>query len=92
MFFDSAWWCFTSMDHASFLFLTVAAFNNDDNDLFYIATYHSHEGSQTALQSIFTLADQLILYIEMLSLKTLHRNAFNGPLARYPSHLGKVRK
>ena len=53
--------------------------NNNNNDWFYIATYHSHGESQTALQSIITPADQLIPYIEMLSLQTLHRNAFNGP-------------
>ena len=44
-----------------------------------MSTFHSHEESQTALQSIITPADQLISYIEKLSLQTLHRNAFNDP-------------
>ena len=41
-----------------------------------IATYHSHGESQTALQSIITLADQLIPYNEMLSLQTFTSKCF----------------
>ena len=51
---------------------------NNNIDWFYIATYHSHGESQTALQSIITPADTLISYIEMLSLQTLHRNDYNS--------------
>ena len=47
-------------------------------DLFCIATYHYQRMSQTALQSIITPEDQLIPYIEMLFVQTLHQNAFNG--------------
>lgn len=46
---------------------------------FYIETYYDQRMSQTALQSIINPADQLIPYIEMLSLQTLRRNAFKSP-------------
>ena len=50
----------------------VKIINNINNDRFLIATYQSHGESQTSLQSIITPADQVIPYIEMLSLQTLH--------------------
>ena len=53
---------------------------NNNNDWFYIATYHPHGGSQTALQSIITPADQLIPYIEMLSLHTFTSKCFQRSL------------
>ena len=58
--------------------------NNNNNDWFYIATYHPHGGSQTALQSIITPADQLIPYIEMLSLQTFTSKCFQRSLSQVP--------
>ena len=55
-----------------------------NNDWFYIATYHPHGGSQTALQSIITPADQLIPYIEMLSLQTFTSKCFQRSLSQVP--------
>ena len=49
-----------------------------NNYWFNIATYRYQTMSQTNLQSIITRADQLIAYIKMLFLQTLHQNAFNG--------------
>ena len=54
--------------------LPISILTNSNNNQFYIETYHSLAESQTALQSVITPADQFIIYIEMLSLQTLHRN------------------
>ena len=62
--------------------------DNNNNNWFYIATYHSHGESQTALQSIITPVDQLIPYIEMLSVQTFTSKCFQRSLSQVPITTG----
>ena len=62
--------------------------------MFYIATYHSHGESQTALKSIITAADQLIPmipYIVMLFLENLYMEMLSTVLNRPGTHHTWVR-